>query len=201
MKKILLLLILSLFIAVEFASATNTTLRLTRSNPLFNEGNIGTATFQVSLFADPPVVWSSMMSATEINWNIAKPGLYATDGIAFVVSTNKNAQITFQGVEDVRGSVTGKIIPTWYAIKEGEPGWYSESDVASGETEINYLTNLYGLNWKSPQELNQYKIDITPAPNNVVSKVMYLWNKINIGWDVEPNTYSDDWMITVTQSD
>ncbi|MDI6791773.1 MAG: hypothetical protein QME81_02735 [bacterium] len=209
MKRILLI-ILSLFISIEFAWAEGLGYQLNRSRPVSFEGGAGgesgAATFSTSLFADP-TIFMSFLNVTEINWDVSKPGTYANEGIGVVVVTTVvPTQITFSGVDDpVEGG--GASIPTWYALEKGSIDRLPSDKVIEGEAAVNSLTDEAGnlLTWLTPGELKGSTITIereTPDEQNdpVLTRIYYIWNKIKIDFADTPGTYSDGWTVTVTQT-
>jgi hypothetical protein len=176
-------------------------------NPYHAEGGWDTSKgldveFNVRLYADP-FLGGIFMSATDIEWDIKKPGIYATNGIALIVITNKAAQITFQGAENLVNNNNNNTVPTYYAFSD--TGWLPKegSDIIAGEDNITQYTNNYNLEWIQAPDLAQLTLDISPPANQLITKTYYIWNKINVDFHTPPGLYQDPdgFVITVTFSE
>jgi hypothetical protein len=168
------------------------------------EGESVSAKFDISLFADQNYFFTSITSK-KILWNIFKPGIYATDGIIFKVVTNRAMEITFDGVQDLEPTDGNgnPAIRTWYAFQQAEPGLMPPEegdDIVESEDKIEELTELYNLNWYSPDELNKATFEVPPQQNED-GNIMFIWNKIEILATHGPGIYEDldGFTITLTQ--
>jgi len=114
------------------------------------------------------------LSGTRWDWQVRKPGTYATDCITATVASNGDLEIDFDGFANLLG--TDGEIPTWYAYGKGPVGtltWIEAGALNGMDAQILDCVGLHaGYSWK-------------------------LWNKIEV---VECNSaceYDDEATITL----
>lgn len=123
--------------------------------------------------------WVSLhLSSTQSEWNIRRPGDYATQSIFGSIMGNVDILIIFSGFEDLNSSNPNtEIVETYYAVSVGNQ-------------------SVEEVNWASASDFNSHTLLIEQDPNSPTTVDWGLWNRVCVKTVNTATDYSDDAVIT-----
>jgi len=125
---------------------------------------------------------SYKFSGTRWDWQIRKPGIFATDGIEMGIQSNDDVNIDFDGFANLVPLIhvgAAADIAVFYA--------YTQDDGVPST-------------WYTPDELNSFSGQLSYAQVKD-GEAFVLWTKIVIPEDQRACDYEDSWIITLSLTD
>lgn len=123
-------------------------------------------------------------SGTRWDWQIRKPGVFATDSIYLHIQSNDDVEVDFDGFADLAPMIhkEAPAIPVWYCLTN------------------KGIANPPADGWYSAAKLNDFKLKL--PYNDVKNGVDYkIWNKIVVDPTTQACDYCDEGTITLKLTD
>jgi hypothetical protein len=145
---------------------------------------VWTASFLTHASIGQWIDWS--FSSTSWDWQIRKPGTYASDGVSFTIQSNNDITVTFSGFDPL-ASLTNPAwkIPAWYAFSDDPTGsvpasWWAAKGSSADADNINKQN--WVLSYDSLKGTKSYKV----------------WSKIQVDPTTHSCEYEDSGTVTMT---
>ena len=118
------------------------------------------------------------LSATQWEWNIRRPGEYATQSVAGTIIGNVDILISFSGFEDLSSSDPHtQIVETYYGASVG-------------------IQTVEQVDWARASDFNTRTLLIKQDPDSPIPVPWGLWNRVHVKRVNSATEYSDDAVIT-----
>lgn len=127
---------------------------------------------------------SYAFTGTRWDWQIRKPGTFSANCISFVIQSNDDVNVAFDGFAD--------LAPLVHTDAPAIPVWYNYGNFGGGKPPVD--------GWIRATDLNDadFTFSYDQIKNGFTAK---LWNKIQIDPTTRADDYEDSGTITITLTD